>query len=181
MKIYTKTGDRGTTCLANGERVAKDDMRIEAYGTIDELNAQLGLLGSYLGDATAEAEMLVQVQSVLFEVGSALAGWQGGACAFADEVARLEQQIDAIEAHLPRQFSFVLPAGSRRAALAHVCRTVCRHAERRMVALARSIEIDADAMRYVNRLSDYLYVLARYFNILDGVEEKKWQKTCKSQ
>ena len=173
--IYTKTGDKGETSLANGQRVAKTDARIEAYGTVDELNSWIGLLRasfqpSAVSRQTSE-EQLSWIQNKLFNLGAALSEAPGEWITDAD-VQQLEQWIDGMQAVVPPMRAFVLPAGSESVARCHVCRTICRRAERRMIE-AKSGETER---RFVNRLSDYLFVLARFIGFQNGENEEKWQK-----
>lgn len=183
-KVYTKTGDKGTTSLIGGVKVKKTDARIEAYGTVDELSAQLGLLASFMKDG-ADKDIIYRVQSNLFTVCSYLATDKTKtphAPSFTldeGEVAVLEREIDAIMAEIPQQTSFILSGGCHEAAIAHVCRTVCRRAERRIFFLGETAELDPEVLQYINRLSDYLFVLARKLNFIEGIREKTWQKTCK--
>lgn len=183
-KVYTRTGDKGETSLVGGIRISKADVRLEAYGTIDELNSLIGLLITCVDDGNIK-ETLWAVQSKLFVVGSHLATDQSktplGEWAMLSEgsVKELEREIDGIMALLPERHGFVLPGGSRAAAMAHVCRTVCRRAERVMTALAEGAAVGQEEMRYVNRLSDYFFVLAKKLNFNDGVAEKIWDNTCK--
>jgi len=178
MKIYTKTGDKGQTSLFGGQKVSKTDIQIEAYGTVDELNSQLGLLISEVSEPSLEP-LLKQTQSILFDVGSHLAS-DGTATAHLpqlneDIVLCLENTMDDMTAHLPQLKSFILPGGNRRIALAHVCRTICRRAERRIIALAEHGTTDLSLIiKYVNRLSDYFFVLARKLALTDGVDEVRW-------
>ncbi|MDO4181163.1 MAG: cob(I)yrinic acid a,c-diamide adenosyltransferase [Bacteroidales bacterium] len=182
--IYTKTGDKGTTSLVGGTRVPKTHVRLEAYGTIDELNSQLGLLETYLTDETDKA-VIFRVQNKLFSVGSYLATDQTqtdlrmGSHIEPDDIAYLEQAIDEADNALPALRAFILPGGSRASAVCHVCRTVCRRAERRILALAETYETDAHVIAFVNRLSDYLFILARKLNHLTGNDEIFWDKGCK--
>ena len=164
--IYTKTGDKGTTSLANGERVAKTDVRIEAYGTVDELNSFIGLLR-----VAAESEQLAWIQNRLFNLGALLSAAPGEWISEAD-VHQLEQWIDAMQAVVPPMRAFILPAGGETVCRCHVCRTICRRAERRMLE-AQSDEI---ALKFVNRLSDYLFVLARFLSYQNGEKESFWQQ-----
>lgn len=182
MKVYTKTGDTGSTSLVGGTRVSKASVRLEAYGTVDELNSSIGLLLS-MEDVTEKAsELLTRVQHLLFNLGSQLATesdckWQPEEVTDAD-VEMLEKAIDEIIKMLPPKFRFVLPGGCMSAAQANVARTVARRCERRMVEMAESGEqVTPEAMRFVNRLSDYLFVLGRYLNISSGTEEIYWDKT----
>ena len=188
--IYTKTGDKGMTSLVGGQRVSKTDPRLEAYGTVDELNSELGVLLTYL---EKEEDRLVvgQVQNDLFVVGGYLATDQSSPNArhqivVSDEmVSMLESAIDSIESSLPPLRAFVLPGGSRGSAVCHVCRTVCRRAERRILDLNNHLTsdgndgIDENVLRYINRLSDFLFVLARKINIIANKDEIIWKNTCK--
>ncbi len=188
MKVYTGTGDGGKTSLFSGERIAKNDARIEAYGAVDELNAIVGAVAAALpSDSAAEAvkAQLIQIQSDLFHVGAWLATTPGSPSTKhlkllrSDHSQRLEDQIDAMQAELDELKAFILPGGHPSAAWAHLARTVCRRAERRAVALAEKqalVADGADAMLvFINRLSDYFFVLARYCNRLAGVVDEIWQ------
>ena len=175
--IYTKTGDKGTTSLVGGSRVSKDDPRVEAYGTVDELNSHLGLLAemvSQLGGGYRDE--LKSVQRNLFTIQTLLATEDKVLYArlpqlHQEEVDMLERQIDTISDALPKINSFVIAGGNAMGAQCHVCRTVCRRAERCIVRLARETEVNEVLMRYINRLSDYLFVLARYVVVADGKQE----------
>ncbi len=181
MKIYTKTGDAGETGLFAGSRVRKDDARIEAYGTVDELNAAIGLARCEALPKEIE-QTLERVQSELFSVGAELATPEpikhGTALIGQTHVTLLEQAIDLLEAGLPPLRHFILPAGSRGGALVHVARGVCRRAERRVVTLANlpGVQISSFIITYLNRLGDYLFVAARFVNYEAKVVETKWQK-----
>ena len=188
--IYTKTGDKGMTSLVGGQRVSKTDLRLEAYGTVDELNSQLGLLLTEVGDASDHA-LLNEVQNHLFVVGGYLATDQSTTQLRAQSVVTpamiesLEKAVDEIDSSLPKLRAFVLPGGTRGASMAHVCRTVCRRAERRILALNNQLkerdeaELDANVLSYMNRLSDFLFVLARKKNIIEGQNEIIWKNPCK--
>lgn len=182
--IYTKTGDEGMTSLVGGIRVSKLHPRLEAYGTVDELNSQIGLLITYITDET-DHEMLTDIQRKLFSVGSYLATDQEQKALreqsriYPEDVEQLEKAIDQIDSELPPLRLFVLPGGSRGAAVCHVCRTVCRRAERRILALKEECEIESNLLSYINRLSDYLFVLARKINICEKCDEIIWKKTCR--
>ncbi|MBQ7631397.1 MAG: cob(I)yrinic acid a,c-diamide adenosyltransferase [Paludibacteraceae bacterium] len=169
MAIYTKTGDKGETSLANGERVPKTDVRIEAYGTIDELSSCIGLLRVAL-DA-AQSEQLGWIQNKLFNIGAALSAARGEWIK-EEDVLQLEQWIDILQSQTPKQHAFVLPAGGEAVCRCHVCRTVCRRAERRMI----EAQSDAILLRFINRLSDYLFVLARRAGHQNGEKEAIWEK-----
>lgn len=176
MKVYTRTGDEGKTSLVGGKRVGKATPRLEAYGTVDELNSLIGLLLTYVEDAPAR-ECLLGMQQRLFHVSANLA--TPPECSDrmkslpAGIVSDIEKQIDLAGEGLPRLHSFIVPGGCRAAALAHVARTVCRRAERRIWAMVESEQIEPDRvmLAYVNRISDYLYVLARRLNFLAGEVE----------
>ena len=181
-KIYTRTGDDGTTALNGGKRVSKTDVRVEAYGTVDELNAFLGELVTWLTE-DSDREYVMRVQCDLFSLGAYLATDPATAAAregnpvFSEEdIRRMERKIDALQEGLPAWKGFVLPGGSRGAAVCHVCRTVCRRAERRILALAREAEVCPLACAYVNRLSDFLFVLSRKILFLEGKDEFIWKK-----
>ncbi len=174
-KIYTRTGDQGTTGLGDGSRVAKDHLRIEALGAIDELNAAIGVL---LAEANIPPKLALAMQDVqhdLFDLGGELA--VPGTAAIGDEqVLRLERLLDEANAELGPLKEFILPGGSRAAALAHVCRTVCRRAERRVVSLGAVAAVNDPARRYLNRLSDWLFVLARLLNRAEQRPDVLWKK-----
>ncbi len=181
--IYTRTGDSGTTSLVGGTRTEKHSARLEAYGTLDELNSHLGLLIAHPDTRRAEAQFLTTVQNTLFDIGSYLACDPEGdfmlPCGVdSDTLTRLESNIDTLDSQLPRINSFVLPGGTMLSAQCHVARTVCRRAERRITALNAIAPIDPAVMAYINRLSDYLFILARFNNIITGSPEIFWQKNC---
>jgi cob(I)alamin adenosyltransferase len=179
VKIYTRTGDQGKTALFGGRRVGKDSDRIEAYGTVDELNSFLGFA---LVSAPPEvAELITAVQNELFVFGSDLATpleTQNVQINRIEEhhITQLEQRIDMLEAHLQPIRYFILPGGSETAARLHLCRTIARRAERLIVNLSAMEEINENGLRYINRLSDFLFVLARYANHSEGVDDVRWQK-----
>lgn len=189
MKVYTGTGDRGKTSLFSGERVAKADVRIDAYGDVDELSAVIGAAAAQLPeDAAVIGKALQGIQADLFELGAWLAttpasGAAGQLPPF--EAARaegLERAMDAMDAELPELKAFILPGGHPSAAMTHVARTVCRRAERHVLRLAEAEAEGAEAVPpsvlvYLNRLSDYLFVCARYCNHLAGVADVPWQRS----
>ncbi len=184
--VYTRRGDTGTTDLVGGVRISKADIRLEAYGTVDELSAHIGLLVTMLHPAdTSDRELLQTIQRNLFSIGTHLATDQSQTPLYPSallpqgETQRLEQEIDRIVALLPEQKGFVLPGGTPAAAQTHVCRTVCRRAERCIDALAQNAEVGTDVMQYVNRLSDYLFVLAKKINFNNGASEIMWQNACR--
>jgi cob(I)alamin adenosyltransferase len=179
VKIYTRTGDAGETGLFDGRRVAKSDLRVDAYGDIDELNAAIGVaLAS--GVDPAMVAMLEGIQRDLFAVGGRLADPSHDVADRVRKMAvgeadvhRLEQWIDQMEAELPPLRRFILPGGSVSGAALHLARTICRRAERRVVALGAN-EVDSGLLVYINRLSDFLFVAARTANRRDGVPELEW-------
>ena len=179
-RIYTKTGDDGTTALGSGERRPKYDLRIAAYGTVDETNAAIGVVRLHLGDARELDAMLGLIQNDLFDLGADLAVPQRDGKAerlrmLASQVERLERDIDTLNEHLAPLTSFILPGGTPAAAALHLARTVCRRAERDAVRLTETgAAVSAPAMRYLNRLSDLLFVAARYAND-QGASEVFWQ------
>jgi cob(I)alamin adenosyltransferase len=179
-RIYTKTGDTGQTSLGDGQRVEKDHPRVAAYGGVDELNSVLGLLLA-TGDNLSEIDLLRSIQNDLFDVGADLCVPQAGAAAPGqrlrvrpEQIERLEQAIDRLNADLSPLTSFVLPGGEPAAAWCHLARTVCRRAERDVVALARAEAINPQVVIYLNRLSDLLFVLARVYN-KQGRGDVLWQ------
>jgi len=182
MKLYTRTGDEGRTSLIGG-RVRKDDARVEAYGTIDELNAVVGQAAAVLlrsGRLAAMAEELLLIQQELFDCGADLAyAKEPSAYKMGPEpVGRLERQIDAHTEAAPEITRFILPGGSEEAALLHVCRTVCRRAERRVVTLAGEQENNGHALAYLNRLSDYFFAAARAANAALGVPDVDYVRSA---
>ena len=176
-KVYTRRGDEGKTSLVGGQRVSKASIRLESYGTVDELSAQLGLLAALLPEGDDKA-MVQRIQNSLFNVCTNLATDQDQTPLYPSaylpegEIERLEQEVDAIMGMLPEKQGFVLPGGTKEAAQAHVCRTVCRRAERRIVELASTATVSPEVLQYINRLSDYLFVLAKKLNFIAGQSEK---------
>ena len=178
-KIYTKTGDDGTTGLGDGTRVAKDSQRVGAYGTVDELNSTIGIvLAQELPPPVRES--LTQIQHDLFDLGGELC-IPGMAMVHEADVERLEQTLDSFNADLPALKDFILPGGGMAAAACHLARTVCRRAEREVVTLARSEPVRPEAVRYLNRLSDLLFVLARVLARASGHGEVLWQHERRKQ
>lgn len=182
--VYTKTGDQGTTSLVGGTRVLKTHVRLEAYGTIDELNAQLGLLVTYL-TREEDAAFVGWIQNKLFSVGSHLATDQEkttlrqASVIFPDDIQKVEEEIDRLDEQLPPLKAFVIPSGGRGAAVCHICRTVCRRAERRILSLSEEYVVSSEVLAFVNRLSDYLFVLSRMLNINEKIDEIFWNNYCK--
>lgn len=183
-KVYTKTGDKGETSIIGGIRVKKSCERLEAYGTVDELSSHLGLLASMLPDGE-DKDLIIRIQNNLFNVCSNLATDQSQTPLYDSarlpdgEIEVLEQEVDKIMNLLPERQGFILPGGTQAAAQAHVCRTVCRRAERRIVTLSEVAQISPETQQYVNRLSDYLFVLAKKINFNAGVSEIIWQNVCR--
>jgi cob(I)alamin adenosyltransferase len=183
-KVYTRTGDKGMTSLVGGVRIKKTDVRIEAYGTVDELSAHLGLLAAMLPECDDRLD-IIRIQNNLFNVCTNLATDQSqtplyDSAKLADgEIELLEKEVDRMMKSLPERQGFILPGGTQMAAQAHVCRTVCRRAERRIVALSEVAQISPETLQYVNRLSDYLFVLAKIINFNAGKSEIVWQNVCK--
>jgi len=190
-KVYTRTGDKGMTDLIGGERISKADPRLEAYGTTDELSAHIGLLvammerdsqeGADRQPLDQERQLLLRAQDNLFVIGSNLATNQATTPLYDfaklpdTETAQLEERIDHLMAILPQKQGFILPGGTVTAAQCHVCRTVCRRAERAIYRVAEEAEVDATLLRYVNRLSDYFFALAKQLNHIAGHEESYWK------
>lgn len=172
-KIYTRTGDDGTTGLGDGTRIAKDDMRVEAYGTVDELNSAIGMILAVAVPETVR-ECLSGIQHKLFDLGAELC-LPGYTAVTADDVTALENALDGFNAGLPPLKEFILPGGGPAAAACHLARTVARRAERRCWTLARKQSVNPDALRYLNRLSDLLFVLGRVLARHEGGSEVLWR------
>lgn len=175
-RVVTRGGDQGETAMGMGVRVRKDALRVEAYGTVDEANAVIGELRALVTDDAELSDMLREIQVDLFNVGADLhiPGEAGAKLRIGDEpMQRLERQLDAMNALQPRLANFVLPTGSLAAAKAHVARTVTRRAERRVVSLAQTEEVNPEVLRYLNRLSDFLFVAARRLND-NGAKDDLW-------
>jgi len=183
LKIYTKTGDDGTTSLFRGGRVSKDNLRIEAYGTVDELNAALGIASSEITEKEI-LEVLKKIQNDLFTIGSDLATPEETEFQKIKNLSRtdsslisdLEQIIDKFDKRLLVLTNFILPGGTKGAAYLHSARTICRKAERRVVSLSLSSEINMNILIYLNRLSDLLFVLSRYENLVNNTPDIEWIK-----
>lgn len=180
-KVYTRTGDHGETSIVGGIRMKKSSERLEAYGSVDELNAQLGLLAAMLPEGENRS-MILRIQNTLFSICTNLATDQSRTPLYESarlpegEIALLENEMDKMMSSLPDRQGFILPGGTLAAAQTHVCRTVCRRAERRIVALAEVAQVSPEVQQYVNRLSDYLFVLAKIINFNDNVSEIIWEK-----
>lgn len=182
FKIYTKTGDDGTTGLLGGSRVKKYDARLEAYGTVDELNSFLGVIRSF--DLPPETtDLLIEMQRILFSIGSRLASdekgdaFTSGLSVTHENIGMLEKAIDEMENDLPGLTHFILPGGDLAAAYCHVARTVCRRAERRIIEFSEQNAVQPEIMQYMNRLSDFLFVFARKIAAIHGSEERYWKQS----
>jgi len=179
-KVYTRTGDAGMTSLVSGNRVSKDDVRVEAYGTVDELNSNIGvLLHSTKLEEKNVIALLRRAQNKLFNIGAYLANDAPSATLYGlvqDDITALEQAMDQMSEELPPMRGFILPGGSRLSATADRCRTITRRAERRVVTLSHTSQVDPLVLEYLNRLSDFFFVFARYNNIHNQVEEIYWDK-----
>lgn len=176
-KIYTKTGDRGETSLFGGLRLPKSHLRIDSYGTLDELNAHLGLVRDTIENQDYNEE-IKYIQDRLFTVGSHLASDPGKDMLLPDiseeDIILLEKAMDKMNSELPELKHFILPGGNKQSSFLHVARCVCRRAERKVVALSLEDNVDEIIIRYLNRLSDYLFVLSRFISFKNGAEETKW-------
>lgn len=182
--LYTRTGDRGMTSLVDGSRAAKDSKRIESYGEIDELSSVIGMLVSDHSCPEEIRDDLQHVQHLMFEIGGYLATpvregetpqleWLDA------EIERLEGWIDSLDERTPKIRSFILPGGSEVSGKCHLARTVCRRAERHIIALSRESYVDPKVISYINRLSDYLFIAARYLNFITGIEDIAWRPRSK--
>lgn len=178
MKIYTKTGDKGTTGLFGGKRVSKDDIRVEAYGTVDELNSFMGWLQIKIKNENQKV-FIGAIQNELFVVGSHLASDPSKTKLNIPElnkdmILQLEKSIDELDLIIPSLKFFIIPGGSEAISIAHICRTVCRRAERRVVALSKLESVEESIIMFLNRLSDYLFTLSRFIAFDEGVAEIPW-------
>jgi len=178
LKIYTKTGDKGETSLFGGTRVSKDHIRIEAYGTVDELNACIGLIRDYLD--SEDLLLITEIQNRLFNIGSILATEKQTNFSVppikVEHIEVLEKWMDKTDKALPKLSNFVLPGGHPSVAHTHLARTVCRRSERRVISLSESAEIPDNLIKYLNRLSDFLFILARKLTFSNEAEEILWKK-----
>lgn len=173
MSIYTRTGDAGKTSLFGGKRVLKCEKLVDVYGSMDELNSWVGLIVSeskhdHIG------ELLTKIQGDLFTIGGNLAGWKTDLATLPTRVTEMEVEIDAMEAELPALTNFILPGGSKPASRVHIARSITRRVERQVVALAQKEAVDADIIKYLNRLSDLFFMLARFINKNDNKVETVW-------
>jgi cob(I)alamin adenosyltransferase len=177
-KIYTRTGDDGTTGLGDGSRIDKDHMRMESIGSVDELNSYVGLLIAELPSDDSCVPLLARIQHDLFDLGGELAV-PGYIMISAERIAEIEQSLDVINEDLPPLKNFILPGGSKAASLCHLARSVCRRAERCLVALNKTDDVNATGRQYLNRLSDLLFVMARLLARRDGGQEVLWVQADK--
>lgn len=182
--LYTRTGDAGTTSLVDGSRTDKNSPRVEAYGDIDELSSALGLVVADKDCPSEISDELRHIQHILFEVGGYLAtpAKSNGAEkknleGIEPETVKLEGWIDSLDERTPKLKSFILPGGCETASRCHLARTICRRAERKIITLSGTEYVDPLLIGYVNRLSDYLFIAARYLNFLSGIEDIAWQKS----
>lgn len=178
-KLYTRTGDTGTTALSDGSRTPKDSMRVESYGEIDELTSALGLLAAGADIPDEQKGELTHLQRVMMEIGGYLAtpvseGSKPLLPHIEEELTRLEGWIDATDERIPVLKNFILPGGSESSCRCHLARTICRRAERKATTLAREEFVDPRVMAYLNRVSDYLFAMARYLNFLAGIGDVAW-------
>ena len=180
MKVYTKNGDKGNTQLLGGTNISKDNNRLECYGTIDELNAHIGHIYDQEIDSVSKIIML-RIQNTLFDLGSNIAFDQKAKNLIIPHLAEndiviIEESIDAMEKNLPTLTNFILPSGHSTSSYCHIARTVCRRAERSLVRLMTNEKVEEINIKYLNRLSDFLFVLSRYILLLNKKEEVLWQK-----
>lgn len=185
MKIYTKTGDKGKTSLFDGTRVYKDNIRVETYGTIDELNSAIGLIMTEMSNIKNISEVLISIQNNLFDIGAILANpqsnrdkkfWASQSEKFKNRVLEFENLIDEMAKELPELNSFILPGGGKTGALLQFARTVCRRTERRVIALSQEIDVLPEVLIYFNRLSDLLFTMSRFVNFKEAKKETIWEK-----
>jgi cob(I)alamin adenosyltransferase len=179
LKIYTKTGDKGQTSLIGGTRLPKHHIRIEAYGTVDELNSHIGLLRDVTDDKSTQ-DLLINIQDRLFTIGSQLAADPEKSkmqlpSVFEEDIVALEKAIDAIDSQVPEMKSFVLPGGHVNVSYCHIARCVCRRAERAVLRLAENDKVDEIHPKYLNRLSDYLFMLSRWYTLHYKATEIPWK------
>lgn len=178
MKIYTRTGDKGTTSLLGGQRVSKSEPRIHAYGTIDELNSFIGLVRDH-SELESKAQVLIRIQNQLFVIGSHLASQPGKSFDYIPALSNieaifLEEEIDKMNESLPEMRNFILPGGHKLVSFIHISRSICRRGERLVIELAQTEQVPELIIVYLNRLSDYLFVLARSVSHQVGAEEVPW-------
>jgi len=173
MSIYTRTGDTGSTSLYGGKRVLKSEELVNAYGSIDELNSWVGLIVSEL-DIDHLKKLFLEIQSDLFTIGGNLAGGESNLSVLETRVPQMEVEIDVMDKELPKLSNFILPGGCTEAAHVHIARNVCRRVERRVVSLSQKQKIDSSIIKYLNRLSDLLFMVARYINRKSKIGDVVW-------
>ncbi|MCH1547650.1 MAG: cob(I)yrinic acid a,c-diamide adenosyltransferase [Flavobacteriaceae bacterium] len=179
MKIYTKSGDKGKTSLIGGKRIDKDELQVEAYGSVDELNSNLGLLVEYLTQKN-DKEFILEIQNKLFIIGSQLAvdtKYSNNLVLPSlnkNRIMNIENEFDLIESQVSKMTNFIIPGGSKIISICHICRSVCRRAERRVVSLSKQSKIDSLIIIFLNRFSDYLFVLSRKIANDTGIDEILW-------
>lgn len=173
MSIYTRTGDTGTTSLFGGKRVLKSEQLVDVYGSIDELNSWIGLIASQIKSMDVQ-EFLSFIQKDLFTIGSYFAGWQINLSMLPRRVDEMEKHIDVMDQKLPKLSNFILPGGTRLASFIHLARSICRRVERLVVALKQKQDVDSRILVYLNRLSDFLFMVARLINNHERVTEVTW-------
>lgn len=179
MPIYTRTGDDGTTAIFGGKRLLKCDELVDVYGSIDELNSWVGYIAARI--ETSDVQLfLYDVQKDLFTIGSTLAGWDGDLSELPKRVKMMEQRIDALDSTLPKLSNFILPGGSPLSSQIHITRAIARRVERQIVRLSTTADVDKRIFVYVNRLSDLLFMTARFINKLEGTREVVWSGSGKS-
>lgn len=174
MSIYTRTGDTGSTSLFGGKRVLKCEELVEVYGSLDELNSWVGLIAAAFSVPDV-SQFLQTIQSDLFTIGSTLAGWKGDMSGLEPRIKEMETRIDMMENDLPPIRNFILPGGSLLGARTHIVRAICRRVERQTVALSQKQQVDPAIIKYLNRLSDLFFQLARFINKQENIEEVVWQ------
>tara|TARA_B100000900_G_scaffold297151_1_gene255694 strand:+ start:699 stop:1235 length:537 start_codon:yes stop_codon:yes gene_type:complete len=178
MKIYTKKGDSGHTSLIDGRTVNKHNLSVDTYGTVDELNSFVGLLKDYIKDETLK-DILNNIQSKLFSIGSILASGKNQHILEKVKIEKkdveyIESHIDSMNNELPELKNFIIPGGHKISSYSHVCRSICRRAERRISELNKEQSVDPNVLSYINRLSDFFFVLSRYLMYSDKIEETRW-------
>lgn len=173
MPIYTRTGDKGTTSLFGGKRIMKNHELVDMYGSVDELNSWIGLLAAYISKRDIR-QFLFLIQSDLLTIGSHLAGWNADLSSLGSRILEMEKRIDATEEKVGVLHNFILPGGSQTASFIHIARSICRRVERKAVGLAQKGNVDDLTLKYLNRLSDLLFMLARFINKESGVKDVTW-------
>ena len=174
MPIYTKTGDKGETSLFGGKRVLKSSELVEVYGSVDELNSWIGVIVASI-DHEEKIDFLHKIQGDLFIIGGTLAGWETELSGLSTRVTEMEVEIDAMESQLEQLTNFILPGGTKESATVHLTRSVCRRVERQIVALSQKKSVSEEILIYINRLSDLLFVFARFINKQAGITDVIWQ------